>query len=311
MPLRAFIAALVLAVAHGTAAAADVIGYSEAFDTLFRVDLSTHTAQELGPAGSLNGTRIADLEGLSYSPGGTLFAVSDGLKILLRINPQTGHATVVGPLNLGNEALTAHLDLGMTFTCDGRLWLSAAADGNFWQVDPASGATTLVGNLGVKVTGLTSSGQDLYGTGSQGNNNLYRIDPATAKSTLVGAYGIGTYVTTVSPAFDASGKLWSILSYVPPQQGTTEIPPWSDLASINAATGSLINTGNITGPSDLQTEFYGELRGLALMPPVCGSAGGPGAATDATPSLSPWGLLALAASMSLLAGTRLRRRRPT
>jgi len=306
MPLRAFIAALVLAVAHGTAVAADIVGYSEAFDTLFRVDLSTHTAQELGAAGTLNGTRIGDLEGLSFGPDGNLYAVSDGLKILVRISEQTGHASVIGLLNLAGEPLTAHLDLAMTFTCDGRLWLSAG-DGNFWQVDPATGATTPVGNLGVKITGLTSNGSTVYGTGSQGNNNLYKIDTATAHATLVGSYNLGTYVTTVSPGFDATGKLWSILGYVPPPQGTTTFPPWSDLASLDLSKGTLTNTGPITGPTDLQVDFAGGLKGLAIVPPVC--SGGGAISVDPTPSLSLQGLLTLAGSLLLLAGTRLRRRR--
>jgi hypothetical protein len=306
MPLRALLAAPLLAVVCGQALAADVVGYSEAFDTLFRVDLTTHTAQEIGAAGFVGTQRIADIEGISYSPAGDLFAVSDALKALIRVNAQTGRATVVGTLNLAGESISAPLDLGMTFTCDGRLWLSGG-DGNFWQVDPASGATTLVGNLGVKVTGLAANGMQVYGAGSQGNNNFYRIDTATAHATVVGAYNTQTYITTASPAFDGSGKLYQILAYVPPKPGTTVIPPWSDLAEVDGASGNLTNTGNITGPSDLQTEFYGDLKGLAIAPTVC-TAGA--TATDPTPALSPASTTLLILLLGLLAGTRLRRHRP-
>jgi len=309
MRLRAHIAAPVLAVLCGQAHAADVVGYSEAFDTLFRVDLSTHTAQEVGAAGYLNGTqRIADLEGLSFSPAGGLFAVSDALKVLVRIDPQSGHGSLVGPLNLAGESISQPLDLGMTFTCDGRLWLSAT-DGNFWQVDPSNGATTPVGKLGVKVTGLAAKGNQVYAAGSQGNNNLYLVDTSNAHTTLLGAYNSGVYITTASPAFDSAGNLFSILAYVPPEPGQTKIPPWSDLASLDLKTGTLTNTGNIVGPPDLQSEFYGDLKGLAIVPPACGGGGGGGVATDPTPGLSSLGKLLLMSLLAAVAGTRLRRRR--
>ena len=309
MPLRVYIAALVLALFCGQVFAADIIGYGEAFnnvsgDTLYRVDLSTHTAQELGSAGFLNGQQpIVNIEGLTYSPDGQLYAVSDALKVLLQINPITGTATLIGALNLAGQSITQKLDLGLTFTCDGRLWLSAG-NGNFWEVNRATGATTLVGNLGVKITGLAANGQQVYGAGSQGDNNLYFIDTSTAQTTLVGDYGAdASYITTASPGFDASGQLWAILDYVPPQPGVIKVMEWSDLASLDANSGTLSNTGAITGPADLQ--FIG-LKGLAIAAPVC-SASRPG---DPTPTMSLTGLGFLIALLMLVAGTVLLRRRP-
>ena len=58
------------------------------------------------------------------------------------------------------------LDLGLSFTCDGKLWLSAGSTGSLWQVDPETAATTKVGNLGVTITGLTARGNQLFGAGS-------------------------------------------------------------------------------------------------------------------------------------------------
>ena len=109
MPLRALLAAPLLAVVCGQALAADVVGYSEAFDTLFRVDLTTHTAQEIGAAGFVGTQRIADIEGISYSPAGDLFAVSDALKALIRVNAQTGRATVVVRTGRAGDAVGAGL----------------------------------------------------------------------------------------------------------------------------------------------------------------------------------------------------------
>lgn len=304
MPLRALIAAPVLAVACGQVLAADVVGFGEAFDTLYSVDLSTHTAQEIGRATPIeSSSRYANIEGLTFSPAGQLFAVSDAgsVKTLLRIDITTGLATPIGSLNLGT---VQQLDLGLAFTSDGKLWLSSGP-GSFWQVNPADASVTLIGNLGVKVTGLTSRGNVLYGAGSQGNNNFYRIDPATAHASALGAYGSGiNYVTTASPGFDASGKLWVVLDYVPPPPGQS--PQWSDLAS-GTATGALTNEGAITaaaGRSADDLAFIG-LKGLAIVPP----AGG-GNQTDPTPALSWLGMASLGLLLLAFAGTHLRRHRP-
>jgi hypothetical protein len=305
MPLRAFLAALVLAVAH-VAAAADVVGYSEAFDTLFRVDLTTRTAQEIGRATPLGAPRYSIIDGLTFNPNGLLYGVSDAgaVKTLLRISNINGLAVRVGTLELGTDH---QLDLGLAFTADGHLWLSSSP-GDFWQVDPATAAVTHVGNLGVKITGLTSVGNVLYGAGGQGNNNLYRIDPDTASASLVGAYGSGvSYVSAASPAFDDSGQLWVLLDYVPPLNPPT--PEWSDLAR-GAASGTLDNLGPVTAtantPSFDDLQFIG-LRGLAITPPV---PGGGNANVSSTPALSWPALLALPLLLMLFAGTRLRRCRP-
>jgi hypothetical protein len=285
MPLRAFIAALVFVVALAPARAADTLAYSESFDTLFRVDLSTHTATKIGQATPTGVTRFANIEGLTLTSGGTLYGVSDGngAKTLLRIDPATGLATQVGTLNLTG----GQLDLGMTGTCDGKLWLSSGT-GQFWQIDPNTAAVTLVGNLNAKITGLAARGNQVYGAGSQGNNNFYAINTSTGAASLIGDYGTSTYITTTSPAFDANGRLWAVLNYVPPPQGQSSFPEWSDLAQLNLGTGELANTGPITGDADFQTNFYGSLKGLAIASSCTAAV----AATSQLPTLS-WPALSL------------------
>ncbi len=309
MPLRALIAVLVLAVYCGPALAADLIGYSEAFDTLYRIDLTTQSAQEIGRATPPALPRLANIEGLTYSPNGTLYAVSDAsaVKTLLTIDPATGLASIVGNLNLTGQNASGQLDLGLAFTCDGALWLSSS-NGGFWQINPANATSTYVGNLGVKITGLAAKGKALYGSGSQGNNTLYQIDPATAKATAIGAYGAGAgYITTASPAFDTSGQLWTILDYVPPPSGSI-IAAWSDLATIDSSSGTLSDLGPITasGPSLADLQYIG-LKGLAIASNSC-VASRPG--VDSTPTISWRGMLALITFLILFAGTRLRPKRP-
>ncbi len=198
MPLRAVIASLVLAVT-GVAANAETIAYGEAFDTLYAFELSTRNAVPVGRAGTYGGTALANVEGLTFSPDGQqLYAVSDTLlKVLMTIDRNTGAASVIGPLGgsagLGDTGQGNFnvLDLGMSFTCDGKLWLSSGATGSLWEIDPATASSTKVGNLGVTITGLTARGNELIGTGSHDDPNLYLIDPKTAKATAIGGYGAG------------------------------------------------------------------------------------------------------------------------
>lgn len=319
MPLRAFIATLVLAVS-GIQANAGPVAYGEAFDTLYRIDLATRTATPVGAAGSWGGASIANVEGLTYGPNGKLYAVSDTLlKALMTIDPATGLANVIGPLGGGSglgdsgQGTFDVLDLGMTFTCDGRLWLSSGFTGSFWQVDPGTGATTKIGNLGATITGLTARGNQVFGAGSQDDPNLYSIDLTTGQATSVGPYGQGLNpITTASPGFDASGKLWTVLDNVPPLP-PTQTPQWSTLATISA-TGALAAVGDITTPAGLKypatvTQLpYVGIKGLAITSP-CNVA--KAAALDPAPATSPLSLSALILLVLLGAGTSWRRRRQT
>jgi hypothetical protein len=309
MPLRAILVALVLGVFASQARASDLVGYGEAFNVLYAVDLTTKTAVQIGGPGQIT---YANIEGLTFSPGGTLYAVSDAgpTKTLLTIDQGSGIATAVGTLNLGTNN---QLDLALAFTCDGKLWMSAST-GQFWSVDPATASATARGNLGVKITGMAARGSLLYAAGSQGNNNLYSIDPVKVTVTLVGSYQSTNYITTISPAFDASGQLWAILDYVPPQQGNALIADWSDLAKLSVASGALTNLGNITPPAPVDTNsptyanlYQIGLKGLAIPSGVCAAA----ATTASTPALSSRGIAALIVLTLLFGGTRLRRRHPS
>jgi hypothetical protein len=319
MPLRAFIATLVLAVS-GIPANAGTLGYGEAFDTLYSIDLTTRNATPIGVAGSWGGASIANVEGLTYGPNGKLYAVSDTLlKALMTIDPSTGLASVIGPLGGGaglgetGQGTFNVLDLGMTFTCDGRLWLSSGYTGSFWQVDPATGATTKIGNLGATVTGLTARGNQVFGAGSQGAPNLYSINLATGQGVVVGPYGQGLNpITTASPGFDTHGKLWSVLDNVPPLP-PTQTPQWSTLATIGTngalnAVGDITTPGGLKYPSNVTQLPYVGIKGLAIASP-CAVA--KTAALDSAPATSPASLLTLVLLILFGAGTSRRRWRHT
>jgi len=319
MPLRVVIASLLLAVSS-VLARAETVAYGEAFDTLYAFDLNTRAATPIGPAGAWGGTPISNVEGLTYSPQGQLYAVSDTLlKVLMTIDRGTGQATVIGRLGgdagLGETGQGSFnvLDLGLSFTCDGRLWLSSGATGSFWQVDPATAAVTKIGSLGATITGLTARGNQLFGAGSQDDPSVYSINVNTAHATPVGTYGAGINpITTASPGFDATGQLWSVLDNVPPLPPQTTQPQWSSLAKIST-NGSLAVVGDIATPAGLKypsnaTQLpYVGLKGLAIASPCAIAAA---INTAPAPALSTIGAGLLALLLLLLAGAsaRLRRR---
>jgi hypothetical protein len=310
MPLRALFAALVFAVFCGQAIAADVVGYSEAFDTLYRVDLTARTAQEIGRATIIGTPRLANIEGLTASPSGILYAVSDtdSIKTLLQINTTTGLATSLGAITFSGGSATGQLDLALAFTCDGQMWMSSGT-GLFWHIDPSTATATFVGNLGAKITGLAARGNVLYGAGSQGNNNLYTIDTATGAATLIGPYGSNApYITTISPTFDTSGNLQALLDFVPPPSGS-QVAQWSDLAQLVPASGTLTDLGNVTasGSSVADLEFIG-MKGLAILPSTCAAA----ISTSAKLPVLSWpSLLLLIALLIVITRWQFSRRYPT
>jgi hypothetical protein len=303
--LACFVAAGMLAVSAPSARAATA-AYGEAFDTLYRIDLDNHTAQNVGRAGSSGGQQIGNISGLSYSPDENLYAVAGGMNALATVDPNSGHLSIVGSFSLdgqGDPQRNNALDLGMTFGCDGTLWLVSAYAGKLWTVDPGSGATTLVGPTGHTITGLVSAGNALYGAGAQGDNNFYRIDDKSGAATLIGSYGIDGWINSVSMSFDETGILWAVLNYVPPAPGSTTVPDWSDLARIDVATGHVTIVGPITGPEDLRQVG---MKGFTAGPPRC-IAGGVGGVFTAPVGTPPW-LAALAALLVVCAGWTLRRR---
>jgi len=288
-----------------TVAGADEVGYGVAFDTLYSVDVSNHTAAEVGSAGTFGGVPIVNLSGLSFSPDEVLYAVAGGLGALTRIDPATGHATPVGSFGLsgqGDPQRNDALDLSMAFDCDGTLWLASAYANKLWTVNPSNGATTPVGDTGHLLTGIVAHGNVLYGAGGRGDNGFYRIDKATGAATEIGNFGDGRWINSVSMSYDEAGILWAAINYVPPAPGDVTIADWPDLARIDESTGRITFVGTITGPESLRQI---PMKGFSIGPPRCTLGALPAAAAPVgTP---PW-LLALAALVVFAGAATLRRR---
>lgn len=295
--------AVVVSVAFASPVGAGPVAYGQSLDELYRIDLTSRQATLLGRSGYYGAQQINRITGLGYGPDGALYGASDTLKSLVRVNTDTGSASVVGNFGLAGQGTGAldTLDLGMAFDCNGSLWLSSATTHKLWKVDPRSAATTLVGDMGVAITGLVARDGVLYGAAGRGDNTLYRINTATAKATAIGAFGPAVqWVTSVAMSFDEDGLLWAALNYVPPAHGSTAVADWSDLARIDPGTGKVSIVGPITGPASLRGIG---LRGMVAGPTRCQVAG---EQPVTAPVNSPWALGTLAL---LLGGAAFWRRR--
>ncbi len=116
--------------------------------TLVMVDTTTGALPAIGSTG------VSNIGGLAFDGTfSTLYGISSGPgavpPTLLSVSPITGAAVTIAVTTMGVEASS------LEFTADGRL-VTAGADGNFYEINPAHGAATLIGAMGVpKISGLS------------------------------------------------------------------------------------------------------------------------------------------------------------
>lgn len=264
-------------------------GPGELSSRLVQIDLATGTSRTVGRI------NYADVEGLAISAEGTLFGVSDqSPKTLITIDTSFGRGTAVGPGN-NNLGVTGEgvgsfdsLDLGLAFSCDGRLWMSSDTTGKLWEVDRTSGAARFVGTMGAKISGLAGTANALYGLGIEGDRGLYKINVDTATATRIGpsTSSIAPYVDGGMDV-DSSGVLWAVLDYMaPPDSRPGDFGKLSDLVKINTQTGAFTYV----------SKTFTEVEGLAIgRPPACATAAGqvPAIPVNSLQSLMALGMLVL------------------
>lgn len=196
-------------------------------DSLYQIDLATgQVVQRVGIVylTSLPDGRRMDVEGLAIAPEGFLYGIDDETLKLFRINPETALVDSAHDYFVTGGGLTPRdNDFGMTFDCDGNLFVTSVAQKSLYRVDPGNGAASLVGPLGlgdIKVSALAAYGRPTRlfalsngtaGVGAFGTPSLYQIDPATGAATLIGPLGngMGSY-SEGGLAFDDAGQLWAI-----------------------------------------------------------------------------------------------------
>ena len=206
--------------------AAAPIGYSinsdsasDNADSLYRIDLATGQESRVASVISQGEKRI-DVEGLAFAPDGTLYGIDDASRTLFPLNPDnavvdTAHEVPVSGLQSGSN------DFGMTFACDGSLYITSIAKGALYRMD-LDGTTDIIGSegsLGVKINALAAYGDPvrLYGLGNGMDENqqvttpnLYEINTSDGTAVLIGALENAGNYSEGGLSFDDQGQLWAI-----------------------------------------------------------------------------------------------------
>lgn len=198
--------------------ALSVKGYSVADDSITLTDHLVEIDLETGEYSSKG--KIADpfigIEGLAISPAGVLYGADDNTKTLVQIQTQQAQALAVGNLieNLGLGNNGESYDFGMSFACDGKLYMVTKANQSLYRVNHQSGKASLIGKTNHNFTSLAAKGDDLYAVASA-DHTLYKINRETAEATAVGNLGDlggGINLSGSGLAFDESGQLWMVIN---------------------------------------------------------------------------------------------------
>lgn len=274
-------------------------------NALWQINLATGEAEYVG------WTSFLDVEALAFSPDGTLYGADDESNTLVRISTRTGLAQPVGGAgnrhNTGLVPLSRNLDFGMTFSCDGDLYVVSDVEQSLFVADLESGRLERVGtagSLGVPITDLAVRAGEVYGIGvgltGDGRTaapNLYRVDLETASAQVIGPLGAeAAPYNNAGLSFAADGSLWAITDRR--AVGGEDLP--SQVLRIDPQTGT----------AERVSESIVGLESLAVEPPVlCGLRDVMPASGYPIPMFSRPGLLALILTLLLLGGLRLRIRK--
>lgn len=291
-----------IVVAIATAAAqtfAGPTGYSVRSDVdrrLYRIDMATGEASDLGATG------FSKVEGLAINASGELYGVNPPTAQLVKCSAAGGACTAVGTLSGLPQLQT---NAGLAFASTGALYL--AMNAVIYRVDPATAATAALGGTGPALAGLagvapsSTCPSGLYGMG--GNNDrgkFYCININNGVATLLGT------VNGVSPldvGLDGdleTGFVWGISNDVPGQVFAVD-PATLKASNVNTVT---IDGKAIGGFESLAVARYGTMavgdRPIAV------------AANTAivVPTLDSRSLIALMLGLALMASRQLRRSLP-
>lgn len=193
-------------------------GNNAVADSLYRIDLETGAETRIASVTSQG--QFLDVEGLAFAPDGTLYAVDESTPMsLFALNPDNAQVAFGSQVAIQGLPNTSGNDFGLSFACDGNLYLSSVVDKKLYRMG-LDGVTQEIGSLGggVEIVALAAYGNpvELYGLGKGDSSpSLFRIDTSTGVASQVGT-GLGAGSISVTAygegglAFDDSGDLWAI-----------------------------------------------------------------------------------------------------
>jgi hypothetical protein len=197
----------------------DGVIYAHSPDRLYQIDPDSYEVTEVGPFVWPADIGFDQMTDIAIDKTGTMIGVS--FTRVYRVDPLTAGATYLAPL--------ARSFNGLSFIADALpenpeiLIGSSGDDGTVWKIDPATGATTQIGEYG---NGFYSSGDivsiegfgtvaTVKGGSSPGNGDwLAKLDPVTFNATVIGSgtgfsdiWGLGFWKGKVFGFSDASKML--------------------------------------------------------------------------------------------------------
>lgn len=218
---------LTVLTAFSTSLAAAPIAYSinsdsgndPVADSLYRIDLADGTETRVATVTAFGQTQL-DVEGLAFAADGTLYGVDETFPMsLFAINPDNATVQSSSQVFINGLPSTSGNDFGMTFACDGNLYLTSVVDKKLYKMD-LEGNTVEVGSLGAgtEIVAIAAIGNpvELYGLGKGTTSpSLYSISTSTGTATKIGTTldAGGLAVTEYGEgglAFDDSNELWAI-----------------------------------------------------------------------------------------------------
>ncbi len=229
--LRALGSAAALVAASATLAA--TTGYSVRSDLdrkLYRIDMETGIAAEIGATG------FSKIEALAINTAGEIFGVNPATAQLVKCLPTTGACTAVGLLTGLPQVQT---NAGLAFATSGVLYL--AMNAVVYRVDPLSAATTALGGTGPALSGLAGVAPSaactsgLYGIGGNSDRGkLYCINVTTGVATLLGTISVNPLDSGLDGDV-VTGLVWGVSNDTPGQ-----------VFAVNPATLAVSNLNTVT-----------------------------------------------------------------
>jgi hypothetical protein len=199
-------------------------------DSLYEINLENGQDEHI--VRLFTGTEYrTDTEGLAFAPGGQLWGIDDGPALyfdgfptLFPISEKSGFISYLDEIKLKDippPIDTGH-DFGMTFACDGTLFVTSVNTDTLYRVNVEDGSSEIAGSkgagaLGANISAIAAIGNPtrLYGleNGNEASPGLYSINVDTGATTKIMSLDVGGLIAPYNEAglaFDGDGNLWAI-----------------------------------------------------------------------------------------------------